>query len=336
MSPEEGVEAALVRARAARADGDLERAVEALSAAVPLAATLGPDHALAQRLAWRRSKLAHDRSEAGAALDALVPILEADPFAHYPAGLDALPRLAEKQWHALGYGSEVLRTLLERAHASHLAVGDRFRALQARVLHAWDLACAGDLDELAEVLEDFSRLHPDDLDGGPTRHARAADAATSVPWLQQDLARTCLRAGTWSRRPDLVEAAEDVLETSADDAGFERETEYWFLEPIALARQRLGRPDPDDYMGAWLALAPRLKHPRAGYHRALARASAEPDRGPSLLAHAAREAQHGDYGPEWEIDPLVEIGRLSGDEPPAARERIESHGVRVFAAASSL
>lgn len=333
MSAAAAVEAALAAARDARASGDLDAARAVLDEAAQLTEPLGPDHALAHTLAWRRSKVAHDQHDARAALDAVTPLLEHGPFEHYPAGLDACARLATQFWAVAGYGSPALRTLLTRAHEAHRTAGDLYRAYQTTVWRSWDLACAGDLEELTRVLEAFSILHPDQLAGGPSRHSRAADSATSVPWLQQDLARTTLRAATWARRSELADAAEDVLETSADDAGFEREQEYWFLEPIALARIRLGRPDPDDYGSAWLALAPRLSHARAGYHRSLARASAEPEDAVSALQHAAREAAHEGYGPEWEIDPLVEVGRLTGNEPTGVQTRIDSHGVHVFRAA---
>ena len=208
---------------------------------------LGADHPLTHRLRWRRAKLDHDRGRPAQGLDHLAPLLEGDPFAHHDAGLDACAPLAQALWSTHGYGAPRLRALLAAAHAAHLERGDPYRAYQALVWRSWDLACHGDLAELSDTLERFSQLVPDTLAGGPSRHSRAADAATSVPWLQQDLARTALRAGTWARDPTLVDAAEDLLESSADDAGFERSQEYWFLEPLALARLRLDRPDPDDY-----------------------------------------------------------------------------------------
>lgn len=329
MSVPARIEAALAAARAARAREDLPAARGLLDDVSPHAEELDLDHPLRHRLAWRRAKVLFDLGDAPGAVALLEPIAHA-PFAHYPSGLDACATLAQAVWSQAGYGLPALRGLLEAAHRAHEGAGDPYRALQSLVWRSWDLACAGDLDELQGVLEHFVHLHPDDLAGGPTRHSRATDAATSVPWLQQDLARTALRACTWAREPHLVDAAEDLLETSADDAGLDREREYWFVEPIAMARIRLGRPDPDDYAGAWVTLAPGLKHPRAGYHRALARASTDPGRAPVELPHAAREAVQGDYGPEWEIDPLLELGRITGTVPPEALARIESHRVLVF------
>ena len=337
MNEAEIIEQSLVEARAARARGHLTDAWTVLGDVWPTAAELGPDHPLTQRLAWRRSKLAHDLGHPVAALEALEPLLagHADPFEHYPSGLQACATLATAYWDQVGYGAGVLRRLWLRCSAAWEARGDPYLALHARVQLAWDYACAGDGATLRQELERFADLLPQALDGGPTRHPSAPDAASSVPWLQLDVARTALRAATWSSDTALAERAEDVFEEAAEDAGLQRDAAYWFLEPMALVRLRLGRRDPDRYVEAWWRLAPKLQHPRAVFHRALAQAELDRHAGRDEAAArgfltASREAQRGRYGPEWVIDPAVEQARIQGEVAPQIREMVRTQGVRVF------
>ena len=306
---------------------------------LPLASQLAHDHPLRQVVPWRAAKLAHDLDDPETALAVLAPLLldEADPFEHYPNGLDACVPLAQRMWRHHGYGRPEVRRLLERCSSSHAARGDRYLHHHLQNHLAWDLACAGDLGALATHLKELWNLQPRDLQDGPTRHPRAPDAATSVPWLQLDAARTALRAGTWAGDAELVELAEDAFEEAADDAGLERSAEYWFLEPIAMARLRLQRPDPDEYVGAWFSAAPKLEHPRAGYHRALTRGFAslatEPHHAANDFDDAVRQAHFGGFGAEWEIDPAVLAAKIRGAYPQSAHSLANSHGVAVFTAA---
>lgn len=332
-SPAERIERALSRARDARAAGDLPAARAALDGLD----TDGLDraHPLHAILAWRRAKLALDLGDAEASLACLAPLLEdpADPFAHYPQGLNAATPLASAAWDQLGYGHPTLRSLWARCSTAWRLRGDRYQEHAVQIQLAWDQACAGDLDRLADALDTFDALLPSELADGPTRHPRAPDAAGSVPYLQLDLARTVLRAGTWARQGWLLDRAEDLLEEAAEELDLQRTRAYWFLEPIALARLRLGRSDPDGYVTAWLALAPELDHPRAGFHRALARAEASRDdrsTAASIFEDASRQARAGRYGPEWEIDPALQQALLLGVIDPVVVARIESHGVHVF------
>lgn len=339
MSVPAQIEIALAQAREARARGDLIAAQQLLDG-LDLD-DLDPDHPLAAVLAWRRSKLAHDLGDPRTALAILEPLLSApaDPFAHYPRGLNAAGSLARAAWDRLGYGDPTLRLLWRRCSDAWRARGDGYLAHTAEVQLSWDQACAGDLGALSETLGAFAALQPGDLEGGPTRHPRAPDAPGSVPFLQLDLARTALRAGTWAQQPELLERAEDLLEEAAEEVGSQRTRDHWFLEPIALARLRLGRDDPDGYVSAWLALAPSLDHPRAGFHRALARAEAsrdDPHQAAAIFEDAERQARAGGYGPEWEIDPALQRALLLSIPAPTAAARIESHGVHVFDATAAI
>lgn len=336
LDPPLHIEHALAEARSARGRGDVAEARAVLDAALPVAATMGPEHSLRQVLAWRASKAAFDLGDTEAALLPLAPLVtspEVDPFEHYPAGLGACVPLTHAAWSTLGYRRPVVRDLLARCRDAHRRREDPYQAWQIELQRAWDLACGGDLVELDQLLEDVGRLTPASLDGAPTRHPRAIDGPTSVPFLQLDLARTALRAATWARDPERADRAEDVMEGAADDAGIERETDYWFLEPMALARRRLQRADPDDYVSMWIRLAPAWSHPRASYHRALARAEAATsvEEGIRALDDAARQAHFQGHGPEWEISPTLEAARRAHRRPDAVASLVESHQVHVFA-----
>ncbi|MEO0603894.1 MAG: hypothetical protein AAF211_20830 [Myxococcota bacterium] len=292
---------------------------------------LEPDHVLRFKTRWRLAKAHHDQERPSDALTALDPLVEAgDPFAGYPQGLDAVGALAVEAWHRLGYADPRVDRLFVAAEAVHQATGDRVRATQARLQRLWASACRGDGDAVRAELQAFVELDPGSFESGPSRHPRAPDAAGSVAWLQLDAARTALRVATWARDPELADLAEDAFEDAATDADLDREGEIWFLEPIALVRRRLARPDPDDYARTWLDLAGRIDYPRRAYHHRVALAEAARGDDPSRLATRYREAadvalEH-DHGPEWAIDALVEAA-----EPERARELVERYGVDVFA-----
>ncbi len=338
MTPAEQVERALQAARTARAEGALDHAQHVLHEIASAIEALDDDHPLRQIVAWRAAKIAHDRAKPGQALELLAPLLftDADPFEHYPAGLSACAALTEAAWGQLGYRHPTVRRLWERASQAYEERGDPYLAATARVQLAWDYACGGDLGELAAVVIHFDEMPPRAFEGGPSRHPRAADAMTSLAWLQLDVARTQIRACTWRGTHTHLDAAVDLFETAADDAGLDRATAYWFLEPLALARLRLERPDPDDYVSAWLDLAPTLTHPRAAYHRAIARAmgawvrSDQPERAAATLRDASRLASAGHFGAEWEIDPARHATALDGQPDPAAATRIEQLSVHIF------
>ena len=48
------------------------------------------------------------------------------------------------------------------------------------------------------------------------------------------------------------------------------------------------------------------------------------------LRHATVDARQGAYGAEWEIDPQLEIARLTGAPSPDAHATIERFHVHVF------
>ncbi|MEM6928422.1 MAG: hypothetical protein AAF602_15920 [Myxococcota bacterium] len=292
---------------------------------------LDPDHVLRFKTRWRLAKAHHDQQRPSDALTALDPLVEAgDPFAGYPQGLDAVGALAVEAWHRLGYAERRVDRLFVAAEAVHEASGDRVRSTQSRLQRLWASACRGDRNIVHDELQSFVEFDPGAFEAGPSRHPRAPDAAGSVAWLQLDAARTALRAATWARDPELADLAEDAFEDAATDADLDREAEIWFLEPIALVRRRLARPDPDDYARSWFELAGRIDYPRRAYHHRVALAEAaradEPSRFATRYREAADVALEHDHGPEWVIDALVQAG-----EPSRAREWVDRYGVDVFA-----
>jgi len=325
------IEALLVDARTHRSGDDLASATLALREAAELCDALDAEHPLRTKTRWRLAKAHHDAGEADRALGALAPLLDDDdPFLGYPQGLDAVHALAVQAWHRIGYDDPRVDRLWERAESGHDAAGDPVRAAQASLQRLWAAACRG--ESLTEALERFATLDPHPFEAGPSRHPRAPDAGGSVPWLQLDAARTALRAATWSRDAELADLAEDLFEDAATEAELDRAREIWFVEPIALVRCRLGRPDPDDYATTWFELAGRIDHPRRAYHHrvALAEAASDPERRTLRYREAAGVAREGDHGPEWVTDALIQAGDRAG-----ARALVERYGLRVFVATLS-
>ena len=333
MDIEERIESLLAEARTARVQDDLDVVTRALGDAVAVAAELGLDHPLHTKARWRLAKVHHDRHRPAEALTAIEPLLEAeDPFAGYPHGVEAVGPMAVQAWHRLGYADRRIDRLWHHAERAHRS--DPVRASQARLQRLWASACRGERETIAAELDAFVRLDHRIFLDGPSRHPRAVDAVTSVPWLQLDAARTALRAAIWCRDPIVAELAEDAFEDAATDADLDRSTEIWFLEPISLVRRRLARPDPDDYASAWFALAGRIDYPRRAYHHRVALAEAarasDPDRSAARYAEAASVAREEDHGPEWVVDALSESGQRA-----EAQEWMDRYGVRAFAATLS-
>ncbi len=318
----------MTRARALRADGDLASTTRALDEAARIGDELDADHPLRRKTRWRLAKVHHDARRPDLALTALEPLFEADdPFLGYPTGLDAVGPLAVQAWHRGGYGDLRVDRLFQAVEQA--VAGDPVRATQARLQRLWARACRGDRHGLAQELEAFARLEPGAFADGPSRHPRALDAAGSLPWLQLDAARTVLRAAPWARDPALGAPAGDHVGDAAPPPGLERTGEIWFLEPIALVRRRLGRPDPDDYATAWFALAGRIDYPRRAYHHRVALAEAaravDPDRTVLRYREAATVARESDHGPEWIVDATIQAG-----DRAEARALVARYGLEVF------
>ncbi len=260
------------------------------------------------------------------------------PFAGHPAGGPAAEPIARAIWDSAGYSDELVAWLWSKYRAHHIAHKDPFLAACGDLQLAWHRACRGELEQVSRLMLNYSLMTPSAFGDGPHRHARAPDAPSSLHFVQMDLARTALRAATWSGDEALATEAWDTYEDALADAELTRD-EPWFLDATQRAAARFGWDGPPFAADQprWIAAMATLEHPRAALHRQLVDAVLSDAHGghdPAPWLRAAELAVELGAGPEWEADALLGAFHAQPDE--ALRHRmnqlIRAKGVQVFAA----
>lgn len=326
------ITAALHDAKDARVRQDLGAREAALVQAREGAARLG-DAALLGVACWRLAKLRYDAGEAEGLIDALAPLVQlkveergvwgvkqqVGPFDHYEAGLRALPAIARRHWDHLGYAHPIVEQLWLAYSEAQRQRQDPFLAAWGDVQRSWQLACTGRLDELVALTLTYARLTPARFGPGPHRHPRADDAASSVHWVQVDLARTLLCAATWLHDEPRAWEAMELLEDAAEDAGLERSVDFWFLDAVLRSAGRFARTEiVERYLPAYEAVLASEPIELAPAHRA---------RGQAWLAFLRRQrataqehaslaldlTRHHRAGPEWVVETAL-LGAIAA--PP--------------------
>jgi hypothetical protein len=289
--PAEAVEAALHRARVARREGRGASVLDALAdAATSLAALEDPEHPLPVVVAWKAAKAEHDFGERAAVVRHLDPVCERDDlFSAWPAGLVGAEQLARAHQDAIGYGDPTVCALWERLSRFHRAHGDRYRAARADLELAWDAACRG--RPTGPYLERVLALRVADLQGGPSWHPDAPDAAGSLPWLLLDAAHTALRAAIWSGARDEAHHALDELRHAIEELP-RRPDDYVWSALAEAAHDGVGEP-----------VSPPALH---GFHGAWTHALRTGDGFDVALAQAP--------GPEWAL--AVRLARVRTEREP--------------------
>lgn len=319
----------LDEATRARHAGDLPGAIAALERAADLA-DRSERPSLRSAVRWRLAKARYDHGDATGLLPAVLPLLDQDPFAGGARTLRAVDPVLRRHWDHVGYGEPAAIELLAAARRAHAEAGDPFLSARADVHAAWQLACTGDLEALADLVHRWSRLSPRQFGPGPHRHPSAPDTPSSVHWVVIDLARTWLRAATWARAEGAAWRARELLEDAAEDAGLRRQTDPWFLDAIARAGLAFDDAEALVYLPAWRAALDAVQGPRGDHHRALARAWASDD--PAAFAEAAELAERHHLGPEWAASAWCEaLDRGHGPAAERAAALVSERGVRVFA-----
>ena len=321
----ETIKAALGDARRCREQHD-ERGREAYLEA---AQRLAVEHAHAELLtisSWRLAKARFDASRSG--IDrALEPLLahqheqrglwgikhRVTPFTHYPTGLAALARLTSAHRDREGYGSAILDHLWTEAIQLHEAQGEHYLAWRGRQVRAWKHACRGELAPLHELWLASQRLKPRDLRESPHRHPSAPDAPSSVFWIQQDLARTYLRALTWGDASGSLERnawqVHEALEEAMEDTRTQRSADVWYLEATLHAAWRFGWTTQQPALAS--SLRQMLDQVPSNSHRLRMTALLQHVGGESSNAAFAESAEYAKTeqpGPEWQVLALVGAG----------------------------
>ena len=313
----ESVEIQMANARSARSRGDLVDAQARLESAWLESEGLPELHPLRAIVAWRRVKVAFDRDAIGDLVRHLDDAMALpEPFDTEGAALRAAQPVARRIWDTLGYGQPNVEPLWQAFITAWQQAGDPWMAASGRTQLAWEWACVGRLDALAELVESTACLDPHSFGAGPSRHPLAPDAPSAVWFAQMDQARVALRGAVWGRHEALARIASELYADALAEAEREEDEDPWFLETVGRAEQTFGwspRVSP-----RWERSAPAATHARAPLHASIA---------------AADEA-----GPEWAVDVrrlAVDLAGPSGD-PRAAVWREEStalvrrYGVHVF------
>ncbi|MEZ4319558.1 MAG: hypothetical protein R3F61_18730 [Myxococcota bacterium] len=200
------VEVHLHEARVARRAGEPAGVLACLRSAWGLAASLGPEHPLVVRVAWKLAKAELDFGEVGRVVDHLTPVVaREDLFDAYPHGVFGLAKACRAHQDEVGYGHPTVSALWRRLAEHHRASGDRFRAALAELELAWDAACRG--EPVGPLLDSVDHLQPEDLAGSPSWHPEATDAPSSLAWLHLEAAHTHLRAAIWCGDADEADPA---------------------------------------------------------------------------------------------------------------------------------
>ena len=316
------------RSREARSVKDIDGSMALLEQARCQAQEQQPDRE--GQITWLLAKAAWD-SERIDVLARCVSLLVAmpDPFAGSKTAREMSEPVARRLYDVLGYADVAADRLLDAAAAAWREDGDRVRAEWIVIQAAWAQACRGQVEELFAEAERLDRLGPHDLDGSPSRHARAEGPRDSVPWIQLDIWRAALRAAVWARHPRRAAEALDGLEDAVEACGLTRESDAFLLENVCTAQLLLHQPSPHD-MAAWGHACASLEGERAVTHRALHAAWSQGD-DVQLFLEAAEYASHSDTGHEWTAWAL-QGAALCGYY--GARERLEdlarTRGLTVF------
>ncbi len=337
-APANQVETMLARARSARQVGDGPACIEALRAASAVAVERGEPDGMALT-SWRHAKAIYDFGAPESLMDALGPALSVEaPFRAYPRGLDAVERVTRHVWDHVGYSDHRVDRLWSAYVAHYRVEGDPYLAAMGEVHAAWAWACRGEVTALSEWLERWSATSPRTLGSGPHRHADAPDTGSSVYWIQMDVARVVLRGATWAGEERLAWTAWQAYEDAVEDAGVQRDEQYWFLEPVCRGALKFGWKRALPYLPAWQRAAAVLAHPRAPLHREVLRAELARARGDlpgaeARFMEAVRLA--AGTGPEWLADALTEAERCGADTTDTLQSLIASASVTAFARSSS-
>jgi hypothetical protein len=330
------IEGLMAVARQARSAEDLARADEALLAAWMRAEALPDDHPLRAVVGWRRVKVAFDRGDMPALLQAMDAVTgELHPFDASSAALRGAEPVARRLWDAAGYGLPCMERMWVAYTKTWRDAGDPWMAACGETQLAWEWACSGRLDEVGQLLERTARLDPRSFGTGPSRHPLAADAPTSVWFAQMDHARVALQGAVWGCEEGLARVAAELYADALADAELNEDDDIWFLEGVGRAEVRFDWPRT--VAPRWHKRAATASHPRVAFHGALAQAVLAPTR--DSLADLVGHFDAADaYGPEWGVDARIEAALLgdrleTGDVDrwrADAMERARTYGLGVF------